>query len=284
MSSAAGHSSGGKSGNRTASKNLQQQQNRRLSFGTASTSTPPTNSSATNAKQAKKKKQPNPALTAANRALSEAAIGELLALDTGMDVDQGGTASRKRVEPASSPEGGDVEEGKRPAKKDYSTIAFNDLGNPDMRLLKTFNLPRNNTARYHPAAIPLETAGRIFETCIRELLPKATRHSTRLVDGRQAPEPRKILWYGPDYTYSGGKLPANQSWPTMLTTIRAWLTTEFGLPSFNSVLLNFYEDGRDSIGWHSDSEPELGDNPIIASLSFGAVRTFMIARTCVGGG
>lgn len=46
--------------------------------------------------------------------------------------------------------------------------------------------------------------------------------------------------------------------------------------SFNSVLLNFYRDGKDSNGWHSDDEKELGKNPIIASVSLGAKRMFQL--------
>ena len=49
--------------------------------------------------------------------------------------------------------------------------------------------------------------------------------------------------------------------------------TRFDL-RFNSVLANLYRDGRDSMGWHSDDEPELGAEPVIASLSFGALRRF----------
>ena len=45
---------------------------------------------------------------------------------------------------------------------------------------------------------------------------------------------------------------------------------------FNSVLLNLYRDGQDSMGWHSDDEPELGRNPVIASVSFGAARRFLM--------
>ena len=46
--------------------------------------------------------------------------------------------------------------------------------------------------------------------------------------------------------------------------------------SFNGVLMNHYRDGRDHMGWHSDDEKELGDDPVIASLSFGASRTFKL--------
>ena len=45
---------------------------------------------------------------------------------------------------------------------------------------------------------------------------------------------------------------------------------------YNSVLLNYYRDGRDSMGMHSDDEPELGPAPAIASISFGATRTFIL--------
>jgi alkylated DNA repair dioxygenase AlkB len=45
---------------------------------------------------------------------------------------------------------------------------------------------------------------------------------------------------------------------------------------FNSVLLNLYRYGTDSMGWHSDNEPELGQNPVIGSLSLGGTRRFML--------
>jgi alkylated DNA repair dioxygenase AlkB len=45
---------------------------------------------------------------------------------------------------------------------------------------------------------------------------------------------------------------------------------------FNAVLLNLYRDGRDGMGWHADDEPELGRNPVIASVSLGATRRFCL--------
>ncbi|MBP9129397.1 MAG: alpha-ketoglutarate-dependent dioxygenase AlkB, partial [Steroidobacteraceae bacterium] len=45
---------------------------------------------------------------------------------------------------------------------------------------------------------------------------------------------------------------------------------------YNSVLLNLYRDGRDGMGWHADDEPELGREPVIASVSFGATRRFKL--------
>ena len=47
---------------------------------------------------------------------------------------------------------------------------------------------------------------------------------------------------------------------------------------FNSVLANLYRNGADSMGWHSDDEPELGEEPIIASVSLGAVRRFLLRQ------
>ena len=94
--------------------------------------------------------------------------------------------------------------------------------------------------------------------------------------GRQVRQPRLTAWYGdPECTYVYSKV-VNEAlpWSNILTGMRAQLRDMLGV-DFNSVLLNFYRDGRDSIGFHSDDEWELGPNPIIASLSFGADRTFV---------
>ena len=91
--------------------------------------------------------------------------------------------------------------------------------------------------------------------------------------GRTVRQPRLTAWYGDpeaSYTYSGLKhdpLP----WTETLTLIREQLFDMLGA-QFNSVLLNLYRDGNDSIGFHSDNEVELGERPVIASVSFGATR------------
>lgn len=93
--------------------------------------------------------------------------------------------------------------------------------------------------------------------------------------GKWVDQPRRIAWHGDSgkrYTYSGLQLePA--PWTPLLAKIRDSLTRVSGA-SFNSVLINLYRDGRDSMGWHSDDEPELGEHPVIASLSLGATRRF----------
>ncbi|MFL0798585.1 MAG: alpha-ketoglutarate-dependent dioxygenase AlkB [Cellvibrionaceae bacterium] len=91
--------------------------------------------------------------------------------------------------------------------------------------------------------------------------------------------PRLVAWYGdPEavYRYSGvthEPLP----WLSVLQSLREDLEEATGC-GFNSVLLNRYRDGSDSMGWHSDNEPELGSNPVIASISLGAERPFKFRR------
>jgi alkylated DNA repair dioxygenase AlkB len=63
----------------------------------------------------------------------------------------------------------------------------------------------------------------------------------------------------------------------LLEEIRQRVAKEVGQP-LNAVLLNYYRDGQDSMGWHSDAEPELGRNPLIASLNLGGSRRFDLRR------
>lgn len=98
--------------------------------------------------------------------------------------------------------------------------------------------------------------------------------------GREHSVPRLVAWYGDPvarYRYSGlvhQPLP----WTPLLAQIRARVQAASGCP-FNGVLLNLYRDGADAMGWHSDDEPELGLDPVIASLSLGAPRRFDFRRT-----
>lgn len=93
--------------------------------------------------------------------------------------------------------------------------------------------------------------------------------------GKQVMQPRLIAWYGDagkSYRYSGLTVHPLPWTPTLLD-MKARVEAAANV-SFNSVLLNLYRDGQDSVGWHSDDEPELGTNPVIASVSLGAARTF----------
>ncbi|OQW74644.1 MAG: alpha-ketoglutarate-dependent dioxygenase AlkB [Proteobacteria bacterium ST_bin11] len=91
--------------------------------------------------------------------------------------------------------------------------------------------------------------------------------------GRWLLVPRLMAWYGDpgaDYRYSGVDHPA-LPWTSELQTLRTEVQAACQTP-FNSVLANLYRDGRDSRGCHADNEKELGENPLIASLSFGETR------------
>ena len=103
------------------------------------------------------------------------------------------------------------------------------------------------------------------------------QQQTIKIFGREVETPRLSAWYGDDgavYRYSGVE---NQPlpWFSELLEIKFKLS-EFTEQAFNSVLLNLYRDGRDSMGWHADDEPELGSQPFIASVSFGQARRFMM--------
>jgi alkylated DNA repair dioxygenase AlkB len=101
-------------------------------------------------------------------------------------------------------------------------------------------------------------------------------HRIRLF-GREHDSPRLSCWIGDPgsaYRYSG-TLFEPRPWPPLLLAVRGRLCAELGT-GFNSVLANRYRDGRDCMGWHSDDEAELGPAPVIASLSLGATRRFVL--------
>lgn len=113
------------------------------------------------------------------------------------------------------------------------------------------------------------------EVLARLILETAWREETVLVYGKRHLQPRLSAWYGAAaYRYSGLSL-APQAFTPLLGLIRAAVEEATG-HRFNSVLLNYYRNGRDSMGMHSDDEPELGPEPVIASLSFGATRNFIL--------
>lgn len=93
--------------------------------------------------------------------------------------------------------------------------------------------------------------------------------------GREVMQPRLTAWYGDPaatYAYSGLRLEP-LPWLPALQQLRTRVEAAAGA-RFNSVLLNLYRSGQDSMGYHADNEPELGPAPVIASLTLGATRTF----------
>ena len=93
--------------------------------------------------------------------------------------------------------------------------------------------------------------------------------------GRTVLQPRLQAWYG-DKTYSySGLTMSPEPWISPLLNLKQ-RCEHVAQTSFNSVLANYYRDGNDSMGWHQDNEAELGLNPIIASISLGETRRFVL--------
>ncbi|MBB6609437.1 alpha-ketoglutarate-dependent dioxygenase AlkB [Pontibacter sp. Tf4] len=91
--------------------------------------------------------------------------------------------------------------------------------------------------------------------------------------GKETLLPRLTAWYGDKaYSYSGLKNEP-QPWLPVLLQLKEQVEQATNY-SYNSVLLNLYPHGQSGMGWHSDDEPELGPQPTIASVSFGAPRRF----------
>lgn len=93
--------------------------------------------------------------------------------------------------------------------------------------------------------------------------------------GREVLSPRLHAWHGDDdahYRWSG-RVWQPKPWPPALGRLRDRLQRQLSI-RFNSCLVNRYRSGEDAMGWHADDEPELGLNPVIASISIGAVREF----------
>ena len=100
--------------------------------------------------------------------------------------------------------------------------------------------------------------------------------------GKSHPIPRLQSWLGDeaiDYRYSGQTF-TSAIWPAYVKQLAEELSERCNV-QFNSVLANLYRNGEDSMGWHADDEPELGTDPVIASVSLGAERDFALRRTGV---
>jgi alkylated DNA repair dioxygenase AlkB len=124
---------------------------------------------------------------------------------------------------------------------------------------------------YHRDFLPAPRAAEL----LRRLVDRTPwRQDSIVLWGRRVPQPRLTAWYGDPgrrYTYSGLTLDP-LPWTDDLDLLHTMAEGIAGT-RFNSVLLNFYRDHNDSVGFHSDDEPELGPTPTIASISLGATRT-----------
>lgn len=133
-------------------------------------------------------------------------------------------------------------------------------------------VPMPDGFRLLPEVFDLASSMKHLRQLVSELAWEQQRFT---IYGRSMPMPRLIAMYGPvGYRYSRVVHPP-QELPPLLEAIRARVEGVSGRP-FNSVLANLYRDGRDSVGWHRDSDYAHGGQPDIASVSFGATRRFEI--------
>jgi alkylated DNA repair dioxygenase AlkB len=155
-------------------------------------------------------------------------------------------------------------------------------------LLPLFSHPSSTGSKTEPRCISLPDADvLLFSDCF------GTEESVRILDrllaeihwqqdyltfyGREIALPRLTAWYGDrgrNYTYSHISMKPHP-WADLLLTIKARVEAVSGA-EYNSVLLNLYRSGADGVSWHQDNEPELGEDPVIASVSFGATRIFQM--------
>jgi alkylated DNA repair dioxygenase AlkB len=128
---------------------------------------------------------------------------------------------------------------------------------------------------YYSARVDLGADPDLIQKELIEQIPWRTEFIN--LWGQEHQQPRLTAWFGDAearYTYSGLSLEP-LPWTELLSTVRSHVEKLAGA-SFNSVLLNYYRDHRDSMGMHSDDEPELGGNPTIASVSLGEQRMFVL--------
>ena len=132
---------------------------------------------------------------------------------------------------------------------------------------------------YYPQFFDKEQADTIYTELLQEI---AWQQDNITVYGKTHPQPRLTALYGNEgkpYSYSNITMKPHP-WNSLLKKIKYYIeaTTEC---SFTTVLINQYRDGKDSNGWHADNEKELGINPTIASLSFGAERVFQLKHNTI---
>ncbi|HMV78085.1 MAG TPA: alpha-ketoglutarate-dependent dioxygenase AlkB [Leptospiraceae bacterium] len=127
---------------------------------------------------------------------------------------------------------------------------------------------------YCPGFFSTQDSGKFFKNLQTEI---RWQENEITLFGKKIKEPRLTAFLGNEgikYKYSGS-LRSAEKWTDTLLEIKQKSENEFN-SEFNCVLCNLYRNGQDSMGWHSDDEKELGADPIILSLSFGAERKFLL--------
>ncbi len=127
---------------------------------------------------------------------------------------------------------------------------------------------------YHSAFLDSDQSDKAFAELHAET---PWREDEIVLFGKKVMQPRLFSWHadsGVEYKYSGLRLQP-QPWSPLLIALKEQVESVTDW-KFNSVLLNLYRHERDSNGWHSDDEKELGREPVIASVSLGQSRDFLM--------
>jgi alkylated DNA repair dioxygenase AlkB len=127
---------------------------------------------------------------------------------------------------------------------------------------------------YEEHFLPTDKADSLLKALLNQV---SWQQSQIRLYGRTVAEPRLSCWMGDSgavYRYSGTVFTP-KPWIAPVTLLKRAVEARSG-QTFNSVLLNYYRNGRDAMGWHSDDEPELGPQPVIASMSLGGARRFLL--------
>jgi|TARA_B110000908_G_scaffold159943_1_gene202681 alkylated DNA repair dioxygenase AlkB len=135
-------------------------------------------------------------------------------------------------------------------------------------------LPYDGELYFNSALLTVEESDALYLTLSDSI---AWEQRSITLFGKRMLQPRLIAWHGDvgaNYRYSGADYIA-QPWTAELSHLRERVEGFFKR-RFNSVLLNYYRDGNDSMGWHRDNEKQLGGQPAIASVNLGATRLFKL--------
>lgn len=142
----------------------------------------------------------------------------------------------------------------------------------------TFNIP-DADIEYYPGFFEHNQANELFEKLKNEI---PWQQDNITLFGKTHPQPRLTALFGNEgksYSYSNIVMKPNP-WNPLLLFIKNEIE-EICEENFTTVLLNYYRNGKDSNGWHADNEKELGRNPVIASVSFGAERYFHLQHNTI---
>lgn len=129
-----------------------------------------------------------------------------------------------------------------------------------------------NLLEYYPGFVPVSQSTSLVARWIDEV---PWRTQSIHMYGKDVLAPRLMAWFGDTdkaYSFSGTRFEPF-AWTPELADLKDRIESQTGF-TFNSVLLNYYRNGNDSVAWHGDNESELGRNPVIASVSLGQERRF----------